>query len=77
MFKVLVDHEVLNHIIDKRDLHWRIKKWKSLFAEYDFEVQHRPRLRNANAYTSSRSLNETDLFSSVDLEYDLNWLLST
>ncbi len=58
-------------VCDYHEIHGRIGRWMSLFAEYDFEVRHRHRPRNENDDYLSRSSTATDLVLSTGLEDNL------
>ncbi len=70
-FKLFTDHEALKYVIKTRDQPGRIARWMSLCAEYDFDLQYRPGLANANADCLSRSSTATDSVLSMGLEDDL------
>lgn len=48
-FNLFTDHLALKYVINLRDPHSRIARWMSLFAEFDFEIEYRPGVNNANA----------------------------
>ncbi len=69
--KLFTEHEALKYVINKRDLHGRIARWMSVFAEYDFDVHYRPGPRNANADYLLRSSAKVTMVLSIRLEPDL------
>ncbi|GKD20601.1 putative reverse transcriptase domain-containing protein, partial [Tanacetum coccineum] len=43
---VFTDHKILQHILDKKELNMRQRRWLELLADYDCEIRYHPRKAN-------------------------------
>ncbi|GKD31075.1 putative reverse transcriptase domain-containing protein [Tanacetum coccineum] len=53
-YVVSVDHKCLQHILDKKELNMRQRRWLELLSDYDCEIRYHPRKENVVADALSR-----------------------
>ena len=65
-FTFYVDHSALLYLVHKQALTGRLAQWMLLLQEFDFDIQHRPRVQHAIANYLSR----LESWEPMEQEYD-------
>ncbi len=66
-FKQFTDHGASKYVVNMKDPHGRINRWKRMFAEYDFGTAYRPESKTTNAGYLSRPINVKGIVLHVSL----------
>ncbi|GKC54584.1 putative reverse transcriptase domain-containing protein, partial [Tanacetum coccineum] len=51
---IYIDHKILQHIFDQKELNMRQRRWIELFSDYDCEIRYHPSKENVVANAVSR-----------------------
>ncbi|GKD47714.1 putative reverse transcriptase domain-containing protein [Tanacetum coccineum] len=58
---VFTDHKSLQHILDKKELNMRQRRWLELLADYDCEIRYHPGKANVVADAGRNKSNDSEL----------------